>query len=100
MKTETGVMVIKDGKGWGKIYKKGNGISYGWVPLEDAIIANPELCKNSTDIKPIGMLSKSGQQQLKLRLRAKHEPILRLFALYALLLRQKRTVRKVHVTLW
>tara|TARA_R110000822_G_scaffold301108_1_gene424773 strand:- start:3952 stop:4218 length:267 start_codon:yes stop_codon:yes gene_type:complete len=60
MKTETGVMVIKDGKGWGKIYKKGNGISYGWVPLEDAIIANPELCKNSTDIKPIGMLSKDG----------------------------------------
>jgi len=60
MKIETGVMVAKDGSGWGKTYEVGHHISYGWVPLEDAITANPELCKKSTDMEPIGMLSKDG----------------------------------------
>jgi len=59
MKIETGVMVIKDGRAWGKTYQDGRSTSYGWAPLEDAIIANPELCKKSTDMKPIGMLSKA-----------------------------------------
>lgn len=50
MKVEAGVMVIKNGKGWGFTYEDGHSTSYGWVDLEDATIHNPEYCKKTTDV--------------------------------------------------
>lgn len=50
MKIEKGVMVIKDGKGWGITYQDGQSTSYGWVPLEDAYLADHRYCKKPTDI--------------------------------------------------
>ena len=50
MKTETGVMVVKDGKGWGVTYEDGHSTCYGWIDLEDAPISDPEFCKQTTDV--------------------------------------------------
>ena len=50
MKTETGVMVMKNGKGWGIIYEDGRSTSYGWMNPEDAPIHNPEYCTKTTDV--------------------------------------------------
>lgn len=50
MKIETGVMVIKNGRGWGKTYEDGRSTSYWWMSLEDAPIHDPKLCKKPTDV--------------------------------------------------
>lgn len=50
MKTETGVMVMKNGKAWGFTYKDGHKTSCGWVDLEDATIHDPAHCKQPTDV--------------------------------------------------
>ena len=50
MKIETGVMVIKNGKGWGIEYKDGQCSCYGWVDLEDAKIYNPKYCRNPASV--------------------------------------------------
>ena len=50
MKIETGVMVVKNGKAWGKTYEDGRSTSYGWMDLEDAPIHDPEYCKKPTDV--------------------------------------------------
>ena len=50
MKIETGVMVIKNGKGWGLVYKDAQSTCYGWVDLENADIRDPEYCKKPTDV--------------------------------------------------
>ena len=44
MKTETGVMLMKDGKAWGVVYADGHSTKEGWMPLEDAPLHNPEFC--------------------------------------------------------
>lgn len=48
MKIETGVMAIKDGKGWGNIYNDGHSSEDGWVDIEDAEIADPKYCTETT----------------------------------------------------
>lgn len=53
MKTETGVMVMKDGKGWGMVSGgggHGEGRIDGWVDPEDAIIHDPQFCTQPTDV--------------------------------------------------
>ena len=49
MKTEKGVMIVKDGKGWGKVSEDGQMIIYGWVDIESAIMHDPEHCKIPSD---------------------------------------------------
>lgn len=49
MKIETGVMVMKDGKGWGETYADGHSTSYGWMEPEDAPIRDPRYCTKPTD---------------------------------------------------
>ena len=50
MKTEKGVMLIKNGMGWGKVYEDGYSTSYGWMPLEDAPIHDPRYCTEPADV--------------------------------------------------
>lgn len=49
MKTETGVMIMKDGKAWGVVYEDGRSTSYGWMDPEDAPIHDPKYCTKTTD---------------------------------------------------
>ena len=50
MKTETGVMLVKDGRAWGTAYEDGHSRDFGWVSLESANIYNPKFCKAPTDV--------------------------------------------------
>ena len=50
MKTEVGVMIMKDGKAWGIIYEDGRSTSYGWMDPEAAPIHDPKYCKETTDV--------------------------------------------------
>lgn len=50
MKIESGVMIMKDGKAWGKTYEDGRETCYGWIAPEDAPIHNPEYCRETTDV--------------------------------------------------
>ena len=50
MKVECGVMVMKNGKAWGKTYEDGHSTSYGWVDPESAPIHNPKYCTKPTDV--------------------------------------------------
>jgi len=50
MKTETGVMIIKNGKAWGVTDEDGWSTSYGWIDIEDAPIHNPKFCKKPSDV--------------------------------------------------
>jgi hypothetical protein len=50
MKIETGVMVVKDGKGWGSLYGVHVSNHRGWMNLEDAEIYDPKYCKQPTDV--------------------------------------------------
>lgn len=50
MKTETGVMVMKDGKAWGVVYNDGHSTSFGWIAAEDAPIHDPIYCILPTDV--------------------------------------------------
>lgn len=49
MKTENGVMIMKDGKAWGETYADGYSTNYGWMDAESAPIHNPRFCKKPTD---------------------------------------------------
>jgi len=49
-KTETGVMVMKDGKAWGTTYEDGYSTSYGWMNPSDAPIHDPKYCTETTDV--------------------------------------------------
>jgi len=50
MKLEEGVMIIKNGKAWGKIHSDGRESHYGWINIEDAPIHNPKYVINPTDV--------------------------------------------------
>jgi hypothetical protein len=50
MKTEAGVMVMKNGKAWGCVYEDGRSTSYGWMDPESAPIHDPQFCKKPTDV--------------------------------------------------
>ncbi len=50
MKTETGVMVVKNGKAWAQTYADGHSTACGWVDIENGEIHNPEFCKKPTDV--------------------------------------------------
>lgn len=50
MKIEEGVMIVKDGKAWGKTYEDGRETNYGWMNIEDAQIHDPKYCKKVTDV--------------------------------------------------
>lgn len=49
-KRYTGVVVEKNGKFWGVQYEDGHSTSYGFGPIENAGIHNPEFCKKPTDV--------------------------------------------------
>ena len=49
MKIEKGVMIVKDGKAWGKVHEDGQMVIYGWVEIESAPIHDPEHCKIPSD---------------------------------------------------
>ena len=53
-KIETGVMVMKDGKAWGKTYDDGHATSYGWMSPCDAPIHDPRYCRKTTDLTYTG----------------------------------------------
>lgn len=50
MKIERGVMVVKNGKAWGKVCSDGHSTQYGWMPIEDATIHNAKYCKIPADV--------------------------------------------------
>jgi hypothetical protein len=50
MKTEKGIMVMKNGKAWGCIYADGRSTAYGWMDPESAEIHDPRFCKKPTDV--------------------------------------------------
>ena len=54
MKTEKGVMVMKDGKAWGCVYEDGHSTSYGWMDAEIAPIHDPRSCTKPTDVTYVG----------------------------------------------
>jgi hypothetical protein len=47
---ERGVMVMKNGKAWGKDYEDGHITSWGWIPPDRAPIHDPEWCQDVTDV--------------------------------------------------
>ncbi|RLI66348.1 MAG: hypothetical protein DRO67_01190 [Candidatus Asgardarchaeum californiense] len=52
-RTETGVMVIKDGAAWGIVYKDGQVAQYGWLHPSDK---NVEIYKRSSCRVPTDVL--------------------------------------------
>jgi len=50
MKIEKGVMVMKNGKGWGIAYEDGHSTVFDWIDIEDAPIHDPEFCTKTTDV--------------------------------------------------
>lgn len=56
MKIERGIMIMKDGKGWGVSYDDGYSISYGWVDPEDANIYDSRFCRKPLDATHNGSL--------------------------------------------
>jgi hypothetical protein len=50
MKTEIGVMIVKNGKAWGVAYADGHNTSEGWIAIEDAPIHDPRFCTKTTDV--------------------------------------------------
>jgi hypothetical protein len=50
MKTETGVMIMKNGKAWGCVYEDGHSTSYGWMEPESAPIHDPKYVTKPTDV--------------------------------------------------
>lgn len=49
-RTERGVMVVKNGKGWGKAESDGYSTYEGWMDLACAEIHDPAFCKKPTDV--------------------------------------------------
>jgi len=49
-RVEKGVMVVKDGKGWGRLYQDGHETCVGWMNMEDAPIHDPKFCRSTTDV--------------------------------------------------
>lgn len=49
-KREIGVMVMKDGLAWGKVYEDGRSTEYGWINPADAKIYDSKFCTNTTDV--------------------------------------------------
>jgi hypothetical protein len=54
LKIESGVMVMKNGKAWGKTYEDGHETNYGWMAPEDAPIHDPKFCKRPIDVTYTG----------------------------------------------
>ena len=51
MKEVKGVILVKDGKGWGIVYEEKNHCREdGWVDIDYAVIHNAEFCKKPSDI--------------------------------------------------
>lgn len=50
--TETGIMVMKDKKAWGKVYEDGREVNFGWLnPADSRVeIYDPQYCKKPTDV--------------------------------------------------
>lgn len=49
VRVERGVMIVKDGKGWGKVYDDGQVTHYGWMELEKAPIHNSRYLRKPED---------------------------------------------------
>lgn len=47
---ETGLMIMKNGKAWGIVYKDGRCLKQGWVNPAMAPIHDPRFVKKSTDV--------------------------------------------------
>jgi hypothetical protein len=52
MKTQSGVMVMKDGLAWGITYQDGRETNYGWMAPEEAELSYPKRVKVPTDLLP------------------------------------------------
>ena len=63
MITETGVMIVKDGKGWGVVYDDGRSKTEGWVDMDKAEIHEPKYMIQPTDATYKGS---HDEQELKL----------------------------------
>ncbi len=50
MKIEEGVMVMKNGKGWGVTFNDGECTMHGWMEPEDAPMHDPKYCTKTTDV--------------------------------------------------
>lgn len=46
---KAGVMIVKDGKGWGVKYSDGYDTSYGWVDFDNAKIYDPRHLQKPED---------------------------------------------------
>jgi hypothetical protein len=67
---EEGVMVVNKEatKGWGLVFSDGRETAYGWVPLPEALVLNPEYCKNPLDLAPqVGGVEKRSMYEGELR---------------------------------
>jgi hypothetical protein len=49
-RVEEGVMIMKNGKAWGKTYFDGQATEYGWMAPERAPIHDPRFCTETTDV--------------------------------------------------
>jgi hypothetical protein len=54
VKTERGVMVMKNGRAWGQTHADGHSTSYGWMDAASAPIHDPAYCKSPTDVTYAG----------------------------------------------
>lgn len=50
MKIEKGVIILKNGKGWGVSYEDGHCTEHGWIDLDIAPIHDPKFCRKVTDV--------------------------------------------------
>lgn len=49
VKTVSGVIIMKNGKAWGTIYKDSQCEAYGWIDPIKAKVLDPLCCKRPTD---------------------------------------------------
>jgi hypothetical protein len=45
-----GVMIMKDGKGWGEVYTDGRSTVMGWVDIDKAAVYDARYCKKLSDV--------------------------------------------------
>lgn len=56
MFVEEGVMILKNGKAWGIVFRDGKCTAYGWVDIEKSEIHDPRYCKKVTDVTSTGSM--------------------------------------------
>jgi hypothetical protein len=64
--TKHGVMVMKDGKGWGTVYSDGQCTCMGWVDPIKAGVHDPRYCKKPTSATYAGSPDEKNLKQGRL----------------------------------